>query len=57
MANETLIMFDLDGTMWDSAEGVADSWNEVFREADPTLPELTADDVHKVMGMTMKDAI
>ena len=55
MANETLIMFDLDGTMWDSAEGVADSWNEVFREADPTLPELTADDVHKVMGMTMKE--
>ena len=55
MANETLIMFDLDGTMWDSAEGVADSWNEVFREADPTLPALTADDVHRVMGMTMKE--
>ena len=55
MANETLIMFDLDGTMWDSAEGVADSWNEVFREADPTLPALTADDVNKVMGMTMKE--
>ena len=55
MAKETLIMFDLDGTMWDSAEGVADSWNEVFREADPTLPALTADDVHRVMGMTMKE--
>ena len=55
MAKETLIMFDLDGTMWDSAEGVADSWNEVFREADPTLPALTADDVHSVMGMTMKE--
>lgn len=55
MANETLIMFDLDGTMWDSAESVADSWNEVFREADPTLPALTADDVHRVMGMTMKE--
>ena len=55
MANETLIMFDLDGTMWDSAEGVAESWNEIFREADPTLPALTADDVHRVMGMTMKE--
>ena len=55
MANGTLIMFDLDGTMWDSAQGVAESWNEVFREADPTLPELSAEDVHSVMGMTMKE--
>ena len=52
---ETLIMFDLDGTMWDSAVGVAASWNEVFREADASLPALTAEDVHKVMGMTMKE--
>ena len=35
-------MFDLDGTMWDSAVGVAASWNEVFREADASLPALTA---------------
>lgn len=48
-------MFDLDGTMWDSAVGVAASWNEVFREADASLPALTAEDVHKVMGMTMKE--
>lgn len=52
---DTLLMFDLDGTLWDSARGVAESWNEVFREADPTLPELTAEDVHHVMGMTMKE--
>ena len=52
---DTLIMFDLDGTLWDSAQGVAESWNEVFRETDASLPELTAEDVHRVMGMTMTE--
>ena len=55
MKKDTLVMFDLDGTLWDSAQAVAESWNEVFREADASLPELTADDVHAVMGMTMKE--
>ena len=55
MKQDTLLMFDLDGTMWDSAQSVAESWNEVFRRADPSLKDLTADDVHSVMGMTMKE--
>ena len=52
---DTLLMFDLDGTLWDSAQSVAESWNEVFREADESLPELTEADVHGVMGLTMKE--
>ena len=55
MKQDTLLMFDLDGTLWDSAQAVAESWNEVFRKEDASLPELTADDVHGVMGMTMKE--
>ena len=55
MKKDTLLMFDLDGTLWDSAQAVAESWNEVFREEDPSLPALTAEDVHGVMGMTMKE--
>ena len=51
----TLLLFDLDGTLWDSAVPVAESWNEVFEQEDPSLPRLTADDVHGVMGMTMKE--
>ena len=52
---DTLLLFDLDGTLWDSARAVADSWNEVFQQEDPSLPLLTVDDIHGVMGMTMKE--
>lgn len=49
------ILFDLDGTLWDSAEGVAASWNEVLEEKG--RPErCTVDSIHSVMGKTM-DAI
>ncbi len=52
---DTLLLFDLDGTLWDSAGPVAESWNEVFRREAPGLPPLTVNDIHNVMGMTMKE--
>ena len=55
MKQDTLLMFDLDGTLWDSAQEAAEAWNEVFRKTDPALPLLTADDNRRVMGMTMKE--
>ena len=46
------VLFDLDGTLWDSAEGVAASWNEAL--ADLGRPErVDAALVHSVMGKTM----
>lgn len=50
-----LLLFDLDGTLWDSAPQVTVAWNEVFQRADPSLPPLTVDDLHSVMGMTMRE--
>ncbi|MBO5426297.1 MAG: HAD family hydrolase, partial [Lachnospiraceae bacterium] len=47
------IIFDMDGTLWDSAEGVAKSWMEVLAEEYPELPEITEDDIQAVMGKTM----
>ena len=52
---DTLLLFDLDGTLWDSAGPVAEAWNEVFQREDPSLVPLTVDDIHGVMGMTMKE--
>ena len=52
---DTMLLFDLDGTLWDSAAPVAESWNVVFRREDPSLSPLTADDMHRVMGMTMRE--
>ena len=52
---DTLLLFDLDGTLWDSAPAVADAWNEVLQRECPGLKPLTVDDIHGVMGMTMKE--
>ena len=52
---DTLLLFDLDGTLWDSAAPVAEAWNEVFLREDPSFTPLTVDDIHSVMGMTMKE--
>ena len=45
----------MDGTLWDSAAGVAASWNEVFETEDPGRTPLTKQDIMNVMGLTMKD--
>ncbi len=50
-----ILLFDLDGTLWDSAANVAEAWNIIFSREDPTLPALTKDDIHSVMGLTMKE--
>lgn len=55
-----MILFDLDGTLWDSGENVAESWNVVIRKwrsARPELPLrlLNADDIHGVMGKPMSE--
>lgn len=52
---DTLLLFDLDGTLWDSAPAVAEAWNEIFSQECPGLKPLTVEDIHGVMGMTMKE--
>lgn len=50
------IIFDMDGTLWDSAENVAKSWNLAISTFDGYEKTLTTEDIQGVMGKTM-DAI
>lgn len=47
------IIFDMDGTLWDSAENVAVSWNLAMEEFGYEREVLTAKDIQSVMGKTM----
>ena len=48
-------IFDMDGTLWDSAAGVAESWNEAILAYGYERKPLTAGDIQSVMGKTMED--
>ncbi|MBE5954180.1 MAG: HAD family hydrolase [Lachnospiraceae bacterium] len=47
------IIFDMDGTLWDSAQGVAKSWTEKLQELYPDMGEITEKDIKSVMGLSM----
>ena len=47
------VIFDMDGTVWDSAENVAKSWTEKIHEAGYTDKGVTREDIQGVMGKPM----
>ena len=47
------IIFDMDGTLWDSAEEVVTSWNQSVKAAGYDRAAITASDMQSVMGKTM----
>ena len=49
------ILFDVDGTLWDSAAQVAESWNEVLARSPHLGVSITARDMFDNMGKTMMD--
>lgn len=49
-----MIIFDLDGTLWDSTVPVADSWNVVIEKETGDSDKLSPEDIEREMGRTMK---
>lgn len=47
------LIFDMDGTLWDSSENVAKSWTEAVITQGYNRPKITKEDVMSVMGKTM----
>ena len=47
------IIFDMDGTLWDSAVSVATSWNIAIAQSGLSEKKLTEADLKRVMGKTM----
>lgn len=53
MQDKKGIIFDMDGTVWDSSANVAESWTVKVREAGYTDKVVTQDDIKSVMGKPM----
>ena len=49
-----MVIFDLDGTLWDSGDSVGESWNIAIQRAGYDLT-VTADDLRRNMGKTMNE--
>lgn len=49
------IIFDLDGTLWDSADRVSKAWNEAVAKIDGVSLHLTVEDIKGVMGLPAEE--
>jgi phosphoglycolate phosphatase len=47
------ILFDMDGTLWDSAQNVAKAWDEWLQKEEGGIRRITTEDVKAIMGLTM----
>ena len=50
-----MVIFDLDGTLWDSSPVVAESWNIEIENYTGRKSSLVADDLRRNMGKTMTE--
>lgn len=51
------IIFDVDGTLWDSTDIVKDAWNKAFVDSGYEDPKITSDRLKGLFGLPMEDII
>ena len=51
----TGIIFDVDGTLWDSTNVVAEAWNLAIEENSDLNPNLTGEGLKSLFGKTMEE--
>lgn len=49
------ILFDLDGTLWDSSRQVVDSWNVILEQQPDVKRRVTLQDIQGFMGLPMDE--
>ncbi len=49
------IIFDLDGTLWDSTDVILKMWNEARKEFKEITNEITLEDIQGAMGLLIED--
>lgn len=51
------VIFDVDGTLWDSTDIVKDAWNKAFTDSGYDDPHISADRLKGLFGLPMADII
>jgi phosphoglycolate phosphatase len=51
------VVFDLDGTLWDTCDSCAAGWNRVLRDRGIPFREITGDDLRRVAGRPHEECV
>jgi len=57
MAQHDSLIFDLDGTLWDSTKACAEGWTQGVRQVIPDSKAFSPEDLASIMGLTFDKAV
>ncbi len=57
MKKHDSLIFDLDGTLWDSTQACAEGWTQGVRQIDPQSKAFSPEDLASIMGLTFDKAV